>query len=155
MNQLSSKKMTKISRKKKKGFTLVELIIVIAIIAVLAAMAIPRFSAVRLDARVSNDVAAAKNIATQVATLVANGDITAGTTVLTDTTAGSDAMQIKARLEGRASTGNTEALTGGHFEVDVAANEAITVRAVGGTVNDTLYPDNNGALRVAYTADVD
>jgi len=68
-----NKKLINNVKKKKKGFTLVELIIVIAIIAILAAMAIPKFGAVRLDARVSNDVAAAKNIQSATAILVANG----------------------------------------------------------------------------------
>ncbi|MBW6410203.1 prepilin-type N-terminal cleavage/methylation domain-containing protein [Clostridium weizhouense] len=64
-----------ILKKKKKGFTLVELIIVIAIIAILAAIAIPKFGQVRQDAKVSNDIAAAKNIQSTVAMLVANGTI--------------------------------------------------------------------------------
>ena len=45
MNNLSIRKMNELSKKKKKGFTLVELIIVIAIIAILAAIAIPKFGA--------------------------------------------------------------------------------------------------------------
>lgn len=77
MNTLSIKSMSnQISKKKKKGFTLVELIIVIAIIAILAAMAIPKFGEVRGDAKISNDIAAAKNIQSTTAMLVANGTIT-------------------------------------------------------------------------------
>ncbi|HBJ2621798.1 UNVERIFIED_ORG: type IV pilin [Clostridium botulinum] len=76
MNKLSIKSMSnQISKKKKKGFTLVELIIVIAIIAILAAMAIPKFGQVRTDAKVSNDIAAAKNIQSTTAMLVGNGTI--------------------------------------------------------------------------------
>ena len=68
MNNLSIRKMNEVSKKKKKGFTLIELIIVIAIIAILAAMAIPKFGAVRENANVKADIATAKNIATTVAT---------------------------------------------------------------------------------------
>ena len=57
MNNLSIKKMTELSKKKKKGFTLIELIIVIAIIAILAAMAIPKFGAIRENANVKADIA--------------------------------------------------------------------------------------------------
>ena len=76
MNQLSLKKMNQITKKKKKGFTLIELIIVIAIIAVLAAIAIPKFGAAKHNADVAADQANAKIIATAVSTAVANGDIT-------------------------------------------------------------------------------
>lgn len=74
MNQLVLKKKNELM-KKKKGFTLVELIIVIAIIAILAAMAIPKFGQVRQDAKVSNDIATAKNIQTTTAMLIGNGTI--------------------------------------------------------------------------------
>ncbi|MGG7186625.1 prepilin-type N-terminal cleavage/methylation domain-containing protein, partial [Clostridium butyricum] len=73
MNQLVLKKKNELM-KKKKGFTLVELIIVIAIIAVLAAVAIPKFGAVKKNSNVAADQANAKIIATAVATAVANGD---------------------------------------------------------------------------------
>ena len=72
MNQLVLKKKNELM-KKKKGFTLVELIIVIAIIAVLAAVAIPKFGAVKKDANISADKANAKIIATAVASAVTDG----------------------------------------------------------------------------------
>lgn len=74
MNQLLKKKQNQL--KAKKGFTLVELIIVIAIIAILAAVAIPKFGAIKKDANLAADQANAKIIATAVATAVSNGDIT-------------------------------------------------------------------------------
>ena len=70
MNQLLKKKNE--LTKKKKGFTLVELIIVIAIIAVLAAVAIPKLNSVKKNSNVSADKANAKIIATAVSTAIAN-----------------------------------------------------------------------------------
>ncbi|MDY5678144.1 MAG: prepilin-type N-terminal cleavage/methylation domain-containing protein, partial [Eubacteriales bacterium] len=40
----------------KKGFTIVELVIVIAVIAILAAVLIPTFSSVIKKAKVNNDI---------------------------------------------------------------------------------------------------
>lgn len=73
MNQLVLKKKNELM-KKKKGFTLVELIIVIAIIAVLAAVAIPKFGAVKKNSNGAADQANAKIIATAVASAIADGE---------------------------------------------------------------------------------
>lgn len=67
------------NKKKKKGFTLIELIIVIAIIAILAALAIPKFGEVRKDAAFKSDVANSKTIANSVATLVTDSKLSDGT----------------------------------------------------------------------------
>lgn len=73
MNNLSIRKTNELSKKKKKGFTLVELIIVIAIIAVLAAIAIPKFGQITRDANIKADIATAKNIHGIAAQIVAEG----------------------------------------------------------------------------------
>ena len=64
------------NKKKKKGFTLIELIIVIAIIAILAAVAIPKFGEVRKNAAFKSDIANAKTIANAVTTLIAEDKLT-------------------------------------------------------------------------------
>lgn len=61
--------------KKKKGFTLIELIIVIAILGILAAIAIPKFGNVQENARKKADIASAKTIADTAAMLIASEEI--------------------------------------------------------------------------------
>jgi type IV pilus assembly protein PilA len=63
--------------KKKKGFTLIELIIVIAVIGIVAAIAVPKFGNIQKNAKVQADFASAKVIADSAVTEYAHGNITA------------------------------------------------------------------------------
>lgn len=139
MNQLSIKKMNQITKKKKKGFTLIELIIVIAIIAILAAMAIPKFGQIRENANQKADIATAKNIATIVAELVAdnNSDIDA------DGSAHAINATIIARLDGDSTPKALAANNAASFDYTVDATTGdITISYTGG---DEVYPDYDAA----------
>jgi type IV pilus assembly protein PilA len=61
---------------KKKGFTLIELIIVISIIGIIAAIAVPKFGNIQKNAKVQADFASAKVIADSAVTEYAHGNIT-------------------------------------------------------------------------------
>lgn len=141
MNQLSIKKMNKISKKKKKGFTLVELIIVIAIIAVLAAMAIPKFGTVIENSNQKTDMATGKNIATIVAQEIANGTTLTPGPVTIDA---SDA--IGSKLDGNKTPKAKKANSATTFTYAVDATTGnITVYYTGGT---EVYPNYGGAAAV-------
>lgn len=131
-------KLMKNMKKKKKGFTLVELIIVIAIIAILAAMALPKFGAVRLDAKVSNDVAAAKNIQSAAAICVANGSLATPTPAVDPNTL----SDITDKMDGSALP---TAKAGDKFSLVVDKDGNVTVSCEG----VTLAPATDG-IEKAY-----
>ena len=53
------------NKKNRKGFTIVELVIVIAVIGILATVLVPTFGTVITDAKVKADLQGAKNAYTQ------------------------------------------------------------------------------------------
>jgi type IV pilus assembly protein PilA len=80
----------KLMNSKKKGFTLIELIVVIAILGILAAVLIPKFTGFQDKARTTQVLVEAKQIATAADGLLAEGKTTytaagpASATVLAD-----------------------------------------------------------------------
>lgn len=63
------------SKKKRGGFTLIEIIVVISIIAILAFIAIPKFGNIQENAKQKADVATAKNIAMAINTELSKGEL--------------------------------------------------------------------------------
>ena len=136
MNNLSIRKMNELSKKKKKGFTLVELIIVIAIIAVLAAIAIPKFGQISRNANIKADIATAKNLHGIAAQLAADGDPSTG-----DVTA-----KVIAKVDGGATALGKTKLDKKDFVVNIdPTSKDITV--TNGT--DQIYPAGTNDYKTA------
>lgn len=136
MNRLLGKKTNELSKKKKKGFTLVELIIVIAIIAILAAIAIPKFGEIRDSANQKADIATAKNIASIVAQEIADGK----TTLVTDGTPTPITATMIGKLDGNSTPKAKIAGTSPTFSYSISSGGNITIYY---TSHGSVYPTYN------------
>lgn len=85
--------MKNIKNKMQKGFSLVELMVVIAIIAILAAVAIPMYSNYTARANVSSEISQLGGVKAEVAQQIANSTLTNGDAITGMTAAGMDVPQ--------------------------------------------------------------
>ena len=125
-------------KRNKKGFTLAELLIVVAIIAVLVAIAIPVFSSQLEKSRESTDLA---NVRSAYATLVA--DYLTNTEAATEKSIEVEAAQkeaswqstgdgkayLETMIDGTIEEVEIPAVVGGSYKVTIAANGKVTVTA--------------------------
>lgn len=87
--------MNKLKKRKKSGFTLIEMVVVIAIVVIVAAIAIPQALKAVNKAKASTDVANARTYAGEIMNKVANGDITGDTTTKTAIDGAAESKLVK------------------------------------------------------------
>ena len=160
--------------KKKKGFTLVELIVVIAIIGVLAAILVPTMLGYVTSSRVTSANSTAASIKNNVDTFLTNAD-TAGYGMLKGSannseisiTVSSGTWTVTNPTTGAFKNGNGKTWGGsgsgaaGDTKVGVAAPETLLAIELADlfpevqTASMVIYVEGGKTLAVAYTADTD
>lgn len=116
--------------KNKKGFTLVELIIVLAVLGIIAAIAVPRFAKVQDQAKIDADIAAAKNIAKAAEMYLAQVDGNLNTTI-------SPSALVSNGYLDEVPKSQCNNHKNKNFTIDIDANGKITVEVD----NLQLYPE--------------
>ena len=134
-----------IKRNNKKGFTIVELVIVIAVIAILAAVLIPTFAGVIKKAQESADIQAVRQMNTALAVEDAyKGGLTINDAVATLTEAGLNGEDYIALVSGR------------YFFYDATENRIVYAEYKNGTYT-VLFPediDTTGHQLLSLSGDV-
>lgn len=141
---------------KQKGFTLVELVVVIVILGILAATALPRFINLTNDARIAAVNGMAGGLRSAVAVIQARYMATGNMTATTVTTADGTTVTVNA------GTGIPEGTAGGigaalqsteGFTVDYTSPTAVTFRPTNGgsATCQASYNGTTGAVTVTTT----
>ncbi len=128
--------MLKIIRKQmnKKGFTLIELVVVIAILAILAAIAVPQLLGFQDRAREQADKQTAVQIRNALSLLHANGELTVAVLGTVTYTAGTDAFGVTGIIDTATGVAMLEpllsGLTGG-ITIEGSKDIIVTISATG------------------------
>ncbi|WP_039226730.1 type II secretion system protein [Clostridium novyi] len=133
-------------QKKKKGFTLIELIIVIAILGILALIAIPKFSATQRESKIKADIATGKTVADITAKYLANGEIKEDQKNNDNSYNEQNSQKIMELINNDVQGGEAkvQAIPGARFGVSVDKKDEIVVYVVKSDSEQIkIYPDHD------------
>ena len=133
----------------QKGFTLIELMIVVAIIAILAAIAIPQYQTYVIRSQVTRAIGEAGDMKVAVEDCLNNGGITWGTPAsCVDTSGSSDILSPSHPVWSGGATAVITATMGGHANTKIAGGTIKWSRTTSGSwscqtagkITDTYAP---------------
>lgn len=137
------------TKRNNKGFSLVELIIVIAIMAILAGILAPQFIKYISKSRVSTDIQNAQQIATALSTEFADTERTSEVALQTvdpakawdDVSATVDTKKHRSQKDVFGGVPKVKADSNYNFAYTITASGEVTVSVTDGTKSYTLYPE--------------
>lgn len=136
--------MNKKSKKKNRGFSLVELIIVIAIMAILAGVLTPQFVKYLNNSKKSADIQTAQSIATVVSTMYTDDAVAGGTPKIVTGTITAIAGSAVATELGSTPVSKVDSSGVYYYQMTTAGAVTIYIQGTGDASPVQVYPTATG-----------